>query len=62
MRADKPGEKGRSGRHERAFASGGKAEAAEVARTVAPSKKDRGDAHVYILGQRNFFYLWTEDK
>ena len=46
MRADKPGGKGRSGRHERAFASGGKAEAAEVARTVAPSKKDRGDAHV----------------
>ena len=47
MRADKPGEKGRSGGHERAFVSGRKAEVAEVARTVPPSKKGGGDAHVY---------------
>ena len=45
-RVDKPGEKGKIGGHARAFASGGKAEAAEVARIAAPSEKGGGGTHV----------------
>jgi hypothetical protein len=45
-RADKPSEKGRNGRYARAFTSGEKAEAAEVARMAAPSEKGGGTTHV----------------
>jgi hypothetical protein len=46
-RVERPGEKGIIGRHVRAFASGGNAEAAEVARTHALSEKRGGGTHVY---------------
>jgi hypothetical protein len=44
--ADKPGGKGKSGGHARAFASRGKVQAAKMMRTAPSSKKGGGDAHV----------------
>jgi hypothetical protein len=45
-RVDKLGEKVKIGGHVRAFASGGKAEAAEVAGIAAPTEKGGGGTHV----------------
>jgi hypothetical protein len=47
-RANKPTEKVRIGEHAMAFTAGEKVEAAEVARTAAPSEKGGGHTHVCL--------------